>query len=487
MFNPFRKLFSVENMLKTSGSGEKLGEIPPDKTIYQTLAKIAVPSIIEMVFVSIIGSVDMVMLRWLEDPAQAIAAVGLASQPRMITLTLFFALNTGVTAIVARRKGEGRQSDASRALRNAVLLVLILSAFVLAATLIWSRPLLLLAGAQSDTIEMSNDYFRIMSYFLPISALTMCINAAQRGVGNTRTTMVVNLVANIVNLILDPFMIYGIKGRDGQVIIPAMGVSGDAWATGIGICVGLAMCLFSIVRQGRSNAFLRLSFRDDWRFHKETIASIFKIGGNAAVEQVSIRVGFFTYAAIVAGLGTQAVAAHHVGMQFLSLSFTFGDGLAVAATSLVGQMLGQKRPDLATIYSKCAQRVAFCTGIGLATLIVIFRAPLISIFLDTSVPSNEEAFMLAMSVMIVLGLFQPFQMANVVITGCLRGAGDNLHVALIMIITVVAIRPGLSLAAIHIFNFGLIGAWGSSLVDMAVRLTLMNRRFRTGKWQLKKV
>ena len=482
--NAIARFFSVSSMVKPENTN---GELPTTKDAYRNLMKIALPSVIEMVFVSLIGSVDMVMLRWLDDPAAAIAAVGLAGQPRMITLSLFFALNVGVTAIVARRRGQDRREDANKALRNALIIVLALAAVVVAATLTWARPLLLLAGAQADTIEMSHDYFRILTYFMPISALTMCINAAQRGVGNTRTTMYVNLTSNVVNAILNLLLIYGVKGPSGEYVIPAMGVAGDAWATGTGICVGFVMCLFSIMGKRNAGGFLHLSFRDSWRLHKETVKSIVKIGGNAMVEQGAMRIGFFIYAMIVASLGTRAVAAHQVGMQFLNLSFTFGDGLAVAATSLVGQMLGRKRPDLATIYGTCAQRIAVCGGLVLATLIAIFRQPLVGIFLDTSNVANLESFVMAMNVLLIVGLFQPIQMSNVVISGCLRGAGDNLHVAMIMIICVVFIRPILSFSAVNFLHLGLIGAWSASLIDMSIRLSLMFKRFKSGKWQLKKV
>ena len=484
MLHVLKKIFLVEHMLKP---GEVKGELPSSKETYRNLAHIAIPSVIEMVFMSVIGSVDMIMLRGLEDPTVAIAAVGLASQPRMLTLALFFALNVGVTAFVARRKGENRKEDANRALRNAIFLITLLSIIVLIVSLICSRPLLLLAGAKSDTINMSNDYFRIMTYFLPVSALTLCINAAQRGVGNTRTTMYVNLTSNIVNAILNVFFIYGLRGPDGSFIIPAMGVAGAAWATGIGLCVGLFLCIFSIMRNKLRDNFLHLSFKDNWKLHRETVFSMLRVGGNAMLEQVAMRIGFFAYAAIVASLGTEAVAAHQVGMQFLSFSFSFGDGFAVAATSLVGQMLGKKRPDLASVYGRCAQRVSLCSGIVLASIIVCLRSQLVGIFLDVSIPSNVISFAFAVNVLFIVGLFQPLQMSNVVISGCLRGAGDNLHVALIMIVCVVLIRPGLSWIAINVLHFGLVGAWSASLIDMSIRLSLMYKRFRSGKWQFKKV
>jgi Na+-driven multidrug efflux pump len=89
--------------------------------------------------------------------------------------------------------------------------------------------------------------------------------------------------------------------------------------------------------------------------------------------------------------------------------------------------------------------------------------------------------------MFMVALFQPVQTSSVVISGCLRGAGDNLYVAAVMIICVVGIRPLLSLFAINILHIGLVGAWSASIIDMCVRLTLVYRRFSGGKWQTKVV
>ncbi|GHU82105.1 hypothetical protein FACS1894191_8920 [Clostridia bacterium] len=190
----------------------------------------------------------------------------------------------------------------------------------------------------------------------------------------------------------------------------------------------------------------------------------------------------------MANLGTVAFAAHQVGMQFLNISFTFGDGLGIAGTSLVGQMLGRERPDLATIYGKCSQRLALCVSLILATLIVTFRYPLVGIFLDApGAAAAATPYFLAINLMFMVAMFQPVQTSSVVISGCLRGAGDNLYVAVVMILCVIGIRPVLSLLAIHVLHIGLVGAWAASLIDMIVRLTLMYRRFSGGKWQTKKV
>jgi len=458
---------------------EVRGELIKSKAAYNDIIRIAIPSIIEMVFVSLIGSVDVIMVGRLGF--EAIAAVGLATQPRLIMLSVFMALNVGVTAIVARRKGENRPEEANRTVRNAIIIVLGLTAVVTTISIAFTRQIILIAGAQNDTIEMAVDYFRIISYFLPVNTLTMCINAAQRGVGNTRTSMIANLVANVVNIFFSYLLIYGNWG------MPRLGVAGDAWASGIGFCVGLFISAFALFRGKSDYNYLRVSIRDDWSLHRETVKSIAKLGGNSALEQVGQRVGLFLYAIIVANLGTAAFAAHQVGMQFLNFSFNFGNGLAVAGVTLVGQMLGKNRPDLAKIYGRSTQRLSFIMGLTIAVSIVIFREPLVSIFLSRSDPTNLASFDIAANLMFIIACFQIFQTSALVYAGCLRGAGDNLFVAVTMLICVAVLRPILTVVAVYVIGFGIMGAWGATLVDIFLRLAFMNRRFSGNKWHNKTV
>lgn len=458
--------FSVEKMLPEQ---KRVGEIPDTKKAYNDVISIALPSVIEMMLMSLVGSVDTMMIGSL-GPA-AIAAVGLTGQPRMLMLSLFFALNIGVTAIVARRKGEDRQGKANEALRNALVLIVFLSGAVMAVVLPLTRPLMWLAGAQTDTIDMAASYFLIISSVLPLNALTMCINAAQRGIGNTRITLYVNVISNVVNIILNFLLI---EGRFG---FPRLEVAGAAIATAIGFAAGFGVSLYSVASRKGLGRFLHISQHDNWRLRKESITAIAKIGGNAMLEQGALRVGFFVYARLVADLGTIPFAAHQVCMQFMNISFSYGDGVGVAGTSLVGQMLGQKRPDLAMIYGKVAQRMALVGAIVILSIIIIFRHPLVTLFTN-----DVDVIALSVQVMLLVAVFQPMQTSSVVISGALRGAGDTKFVAGIMLVCVTIIRPLLTLFGIHVIGLGLVGAWSASLIDMAIRLTAVYRRYNSGKW-----
>ncbi|NLC32238.1 MAG: MATE family efflux transporter, partial [Clostridiales bacterium] len=206
----FGRFFSADSLVDET---HRLGPLPTDKEAYGNVTRIALPSVTEMVLASLIGSADTIMVGMLGK--NAIAGVSLPTQPRMISLAMFFALNVGVTAIVARRRGEERRDAANTTLRNALMLILGLSLLVSALSVIFAGPLMRLAGGNTRTMDDSIVladaimYYKIMSYGLPFHAVSMAISAAMRGVGNTRLTMRVNITSNLVNLLFNYLLIGG--------------------------------------------------------------------------------------------------------------------------------------------------------------------------------------------------------------------------------------------------------------------------------------
>ena len=469
------RFYGIKHMVKP---GLRVGELPPSGQAYRDVIRIAIPAVAEMVLMALIGAMDTAMVGVLG--AEAISAVGLPGQPRMIMLAIFFALNIGVTAVVARRKGEGRQEDANRTLRNALVMIGLLSFVIMALSLNQAENMIRLASGDVDPADLANvkvfkdaiAYFRWMAYALPINAVTMCISAAQRGIGKTRTTMVVNITSNVVNVIFNYLLIGGNMG------FPRLGVEGAAIATFIGFCVGLVLSVCSVTLP-RFKGFLYLRLRDNWRLDKTTLRDISRVGGNAMLEQICLRIGFLLYARLIyeALHDPVAFASHQIGMQFLNISFTFGDGIGIAGTSLVGQMLGKQRPDLSMVYGKVSQRMALTVSAGLILIFIPLRHILVVPFAN-----DLKVLALAAQVMVVVGIFQPFQTSSVVISGCLRGAGDTRYVAVVMMLCVTLIRPILAWTALYPLQLGLLGAWSASLIDMIIRLTFMYARFTKGKW-----
>ena len=474
--------FDVRRMLPRSMQHASQ-DIPAGREMYKQYIQIAVPSVCEMVLISLISMIDTVMVSSIGT--DAVAAVGLVNQPRMIMLCLFFALNVGITAVVARRKGENRRTEANATLRTSIVMILVMSAVLMAVLLPLSRPLMRFAGAEEGrTLELSTEYFIILGWALPFQALSMGICAAQRGVGNTKLTMQVNITSNVVNVIFNYLLINGIGP------FPKLGVQGAAIATALGMVVGFGLSIRAVYHD--HNGFLSLSHHDSWKPDMDSCRALVQVGSSAMVEQLAMRIGFFAYARIVADLGTDAFAAHQICCQFLNLSFSFADGLGIAGTSLVGQMLGRQRRDLAHIYGTLAQRFSLTIGLGLATVCVLLRAPLVSMFIN---PGESEAVRtMAEMVMIVLGILQPLQMLSVVASGALRGAGDVKYTARVMLLTVTCIRPVLALVGVYVCHhvlhrsdLALVAAWMATVCDMSVRMSLMMKRYRSEKWHTIKV
>ncbi len=462
----------------------RLGELPSGPDAYRNVMRIALPSVAEMVLVSLISSIDMMMVGNVLG-AEALSSVGLPTQPRMLMLCMFFAMNVGVTSIVARRKGEQRQQEANNTLRNALMLVLMMSLVISTIGLSFAVPLLRLAGGDTAESQKVFDdavtYFRIMTYALPIDALSMCICAAQRGVGNTKITMRVRVLSNLTNMFFN-FCLIG-----GNLGFPRMEVAGAALASLIGISVGLLLALGTVLVGGKHKGYLHLTLHDKWRFEKDTMKAITKVSGNAAVEQLGMRFGFFVYARILFSLGTEMYAANQICMQLLNLTFTFGDGLGVAGTALVGQNLGAKRWDLSMLYGKICQRYAVIVSIILGTVIVLFRFPLAGLYIGANTPNADIVIQYAAQTMLVLAAVQPFQISSVVLSGSLRGAGDNLYVAAVATCCVSIVRPIMAYIAVHVLHLALAGTWIFGLSEIVLRFLCFYPRFASGKWKDKKV
>ena len=463
MLNILNRLYSVSNMIKTH---DIIGDVPDTRRVYKDAIDMAWPSAIESVLVGLVSSIDTMMVGSLG--ASAIAAVGITNQPKFILLAAIFSLNVGVTAIVARRRGEKDREGANRCLRQALLISLMLSAFLSILGFMYARPLLLFAGAQPDVIDMAVIYFRIIAIGNFFTSVSLTINAAQRGSGNTKISMRTNIVANIINLIFNYLLINGHFG------FPKLGIAGAAIATLLGNIVAFSMSLRSIAK---ADGFLHIKLKSDWKLDKETIKSIMGISSSSFVEQICIRVGFLVTNMLVASLGTVAYATHQICMNVVNLSFTFGDGLGIGASALVGQSLGSKRPDMATIYSKTVQRIALTVGAFLFIIFILGRYLIIGLFTD-----DITIIEMGSKIMIILAMLSPVQTVAVVIGGTLRGAGDTKFVAYSSLISIGIIRPLTTWLFCYPMGFGIIGAWFSFMTDQCLRFLINSWRFKTGKW-----
>lgn len=456
------KIFNSKPILRKCG---QYGEVPADSALLRETVRMAWPSVLESLLIAVVGIIDTVMVSTLGD--YAIAAVGLTQQPKMLSLAVFMGLSPAVAAVVARRKGEGDQQSAIRVLKMGLVATAALCVLLTVLVCVWAEPIIRFVGSQPDTHESAVVYFRIITAGMMFNVLTMVINAAQRGAGNTKVSMITSMTSNAVNIVFNYLLIGGNLG------FPRLGVMGAAIATVLGTVVAFGMALASVLN---SESFVCLRVKTGI-FEKKSAGSLVKIGSSGTVEQVILRTGFLLYAKIMASLGTIAFTTHQIAMNIMSLSFSFGDGLAVAAVALVGYSLGEKRPDLAQIYGAFCQRCGVLCSLGLSVIYLLFGRVIVSWFSNTpEVLADGEIIMRMMTVIVLL------QISQVIYSGCLRGSGDSRFTALVAFINVGILRPAIAALMIFVLHWGLIGAWAGLIVDQLIRLLMTSLRFKNGKW-----
>ena len=438
------------------------------KAMTKKAISVAWPAMAESFFVTLAGMIDTMMVSAMGS--YAVAAVGLTNQPKFIGLTLFFGINIAVSALVARRKGEQRRENANEVLLTALGLTTVLCAVISVIFVVFAPQIMQLAGSNADTHEAAVEYFRIIMGGTFFSVLTMVINAAQRGSGNTRLSMTTNLTSSIVNVFFNYLLI------EGHLGFPAWGIRGAAIATVLGTVVSAGMAVFSLFRP---NSYVRIPemIRNKIRMTKESLRSIWRLAYNSSLENIAMRVGFVATAMLAARLGTDEFAAHNVGMSILGLGFSFADGMQVAAVALSGEALGAGLKKEAKEYGGICQRIGFMISVGLALLLLIGGRWFFSLYF-------REAHILDMGVLInrYIMVIVLLQISQIIYTGCLRAAGDVRYTLMGALISVTVIRTVVTLLLVLVFNLGLHGIWLGVLSDQLSRFTLMRRRFRKGEW-----
>lgn len=436
-------------------------------TVKITLA-MAWPAIIESFFVAFAGLVDSLMVSSLGS--DAVASVGLTTQPKFIGLSLFFAVNVALSALVARRRGEQKQHDANKLLFTALIFIILAAIALSILFTALADPIIKLCGSTSETHDNAVIYFRIIMGGMIFNCIQMGINSAQRGAGNTKITMRTNVTSNTVNIILNYLLIEGHFG------FPALGIAGAALATVLGTVVS---CIMSILSLFKPEGFISVQFilRNKVKPALSSFFSLAKVGYSVFFEQILMRIGFMLTAIMAANQGTDAMAAHQVGMNIMGLSFSFGDGLQSTAVALIGRSLGEQNEALAKEYGRTCKILGFTIATVLVFLYFFGAHGLFSLFFK-----EEHIVSIGVQIMHVIIFVVIFQICQVIYMGCLRGAGDTLYTAISSTISVTIVRTVVSYFFGYTLGLGIVGIWFGVLGDQISRYLFASIRFKQGKW-----
>lgn len=435
--------------------------------VYKALS-IAWPAVLESFFTALVGLVDSFMVSTLGS--SYVAAVGITTQPKFVGLSMFFAANVAVSALVARRKGE-QNKDGANSIFSTFLAFILVAAIVISALMVgFADPIIRFCGSEADTHASAVAYFRIIMGGMIFNCIQMGINAAQRGAGNTKITMRTNLVSNTINVIFNYLLIQGHLG------FPKMGIEGAALATVLGTVVACFMSIWSVRKESN---FVSITYVLKHRLWPAfvSLGSIVHVGYSVFVEQLLMRVGFMLTSIMAAKQGTNAMAAHQVGMNIMGLSFSFGDGLQATAVALIGYSLGAKKPDLAKEYGAICRRMGGFISMALSVIYFLGARWLYSLFFE-----ETEIVNIGVNIMYLMIFIVMMQVSQVIYMGCLRGAGDTLYTAMVSTFSVSIVRTIAAYLCCYTLGMGIFGIWMGVLADQGTRLIFGMTRFKKGKW-----
>jgi len=370
---------------------------------------LAVPMILEMAMESIFAIVDIFFVAGLGT--DAVATVGLTEAVITLLYAIAMGLAMGTTALVARRVGEKNPELASIIATQALWLAAFISVLVGIVGLLFGEEILQLMGASSNVVETGSTYTTIMFGSSFTILFLFLNNAIFRGAGDASLAMRTLVLANGVNIVLDPCLIYGVGP------FPELGVTGAAVATNIGRGLGVAYGFYYLFKSGN-----RIQIR--WAnvaLKAKIIWSILRISFGGVAQMLIATASWVFLMRIVAEFGGEAVAGYTIAVRIIIFIILPAFGLSNAVATLVGQNLGANLPERAeaTVW-KVMQYVSYYM-LATTLILLFFAEEIVSVFIVESVAVNY-----AVSCLYIFGFGLVFFGISGAAVQAFNGAGDTM-------------------------------------------------------------
>lgn len=431
---------------------------------------LSIPAVLEMIMESIFVVADIFFVSRLGS--DAVATVGLTESLITVVYAISLGLATATTSMVSRRIGEKQPDKASHTAVQAILAGLLVSVVIAVPGLLFAEELLDLMGASREISEGMSAYTRIMLGSNTVIMLLFIINAVFRSAGDAAVAMRVLFLGNLLNLVLDPCLIFGLGP------FPEMGITGAAVATvigrGIAVIYQLWLLFFGRMRVSLTLKHLRIDFL--------VIARLFRLSMGSIGQNLIGTSSWIALVRIISVFGSEIVAGYTIAIRVITFVLLPSWGIANAASTLVGQNLGAGKPER-------AEKSVMVTGIvnmillGLVgTFLVLFPGPVIRLFIDEPgvVNSGIEGLRIISIGFIAYGF-------GMVLVNSFNGAGDTTTPLKINIFAFWCIEIPLAWFLALKSGMNESGVFIAIVVAESLMTLTAWLIFRRGKWKLKKV
>jgi putative MATE family efflux protein len=439
-------------------------------SIARAIVLLAVPMVLEMCMESLFGVVDVFWVSRLG--ADAVATVGLTETSLTLVFVVALGLSMGATALVARRMGEKDEQAAGLVAVQAILIGLVVSVTTAIVGYFFAPNLLHIMGGSPNVVRIGSGYTRMILSGSVTIFLLFLINAVFRGAGDAAIAMRVLWIANLVNICLNPCLIFGIGP------FPRLGVTGSAVGTTIGRGIGVILQLW-VLTSGRGRLVvhasqLKADFVVMWRLIRLSLNAIFQY-----MVQMASWIGMVR---IIASFGSDATAAYTVAFKVIVFAILPSWGMSNAAATLVGQNLGAGKPSRAesSVWRTGLYNMLFLGTIGL--LFIALAPQIVSLF-----TSDPMVAPLAVNALRLFSFGNVSYSYGMVITAAFNGAGDTATPTILNLICFWLCQIPLAWALAFHAGLGPNGVYAAVVISDSLLAALGILLFRRGQWKQVKV
>jgi putative MATE family efflux protein len=442
-------------------------EVLPGRGTSREIWNLAWPVILAQVLASLVSLVDIAMVGRLSR--EAVAAVGYVTQYLWLTQSIFFAIGIACVDMMSRAIGAGQPARARRAHAASILVAFAIATLVTAAVLLFPGPLLRLLKADPEVVALAIPYMRLTLGSTLILSVAIVVESALRADKDTRTPMLIAMVATVIKTALNGLLIFGLLG------LPRLELVGAGLATVAAQVV--AILLFGIAARRRHGSPVRVGVAD-FAKSRPLVGEVVRISMPAIAERLVMNGAMMAYFIFIGTYGTAALAAYTIGIRILSFSWIPGVGFSTASSTLVGQALGARDPEGAQRAGWRAVQLALVVSIVLGAAFAAGRVPLARLFTsDAGVIAELGPFML------VLALAQPLMGMHFTLGGALRGAGDTVTPLMAATLGNWALRVPLAFFCATVLETPVIWLWCALVFDHLARALWMLVAFQRGSWK----
>lgn len=431
------------------------------------------PAIIEQILNTMVSYVDTAMVGVLG--AVGSAAVSVNGPPIWLIHGVMAGVGVGYSVQVSNAVGAKDPDRVRQVIRQAFLAAVVCGVLACGLYEALGGAIPYWLGAKPEVLPHAANYMRIYCAALPLNSLLIVFGAVLRCMGNTKAPLIFNTATNLLNLVLNFFLIYPTRQWNGMVIPGAgWGVEGAAIATAISIvCAGVPAAVTAFRQHGYTT-----SLREGLLPDRAIIRRAVHLGVPSAIERAVVNLGQIAMTALVGhALTTAALAANNIATTAEGLCYLPAYGIGYAAIALVGQSVGAGKREDAEAYGSLTGAIGFLLCLVTGTLLFFFAPALASLFNSDAQVVAEAALALR-----VVAFSEPFFAVSIILTNALRGASDVKFPLMVGLAGMWLVRVPLSCLLVLHFDLGLAGVWGGMAVDLILRGVLCIWRWRSGKW-----